>query len=104
MDDRIDHCKRLLRSSVVLFGSIEHYALLHTMIRCHFSRLLGEHKLKMSDVARDTGVNRGTLSRLYYETAERVELADIEALCRYFECGVGEFLELAPAEKPQRRR
>ena len=43
------------------------------MIRCHFARLLGERKLKISDVARDTGINRGTLTRLYYETAERLE-------------------------------
>ncbi|WP_252405811.1 helix-turn-helix domain-containing protein, partial [Escherichia coli] len=29
------------------------------------SRLLGERKLKISDVVRDTGINRGTLTRLY---------------------------------------
>lgn len=63
------------------------------MIRCHFARLLGERKLKISDVARDTGINRGTLTRLYYETAERVELDVLDKLCDYFSVEVSQLLE-----------
>lgn len=63
------------------------------MVKCHLSRLLGERKLKISDVARDTSINRGTLTRLYHETAERVELEVINQLCRYLRCGVSDLLE-----------
>lgn len=63
------------------------------MIRCHFARLLGERKLKISDVARDTGINRGTLTRLYYETAERVELDVLDKLCEYFGVDLPSLLE-----------
>lgn len=63
------------------------------MIRCHLSRLLGERKLKISDVARATDINRGTLTRLYHETAERVEIETIEQLCRYLNVDVGELFE-----------
>ncbi|MBZ2170263.1 helix-turn-helix domain-containing protein [Marinobacter sp. F4216] len=63
------------------------------MIKCHLSRLMGEKKLKIVDVARETGVNRGTITRLYHETASRVELDVIEALCRYLDCEVGELFE-----------
>ena len=63
------------------------------MIRCHFARLLGERKLKISDVARDTGLNRGTLTRLYYETAERVELDVLDKLCEYFEVDLPSLIE-----------
>jgi len=62
------------------------------MILCHFARLLGERKLKISDVARDTGINRGTLTRLYYETTERVELDVLEQLCEYFQIDLPELL------------
>ena len=55
------------------------------MIKCHFARLLGEHKLKISDVAEATSVNRGTLTRLYYETAERVDLEVLDKLCEFFD-------------------
>lgn len=64
------------------------------MVKCHLSRLLGERKLKISDVVRDTGINRGTLTRLYHETAQRVELKDLETICQYLNCQVGDLLEL----------
>jgi len=67
------------------------------MIRCHFARLLGERKLKISDVARDTGINRGTLTRLYYETTERVELEVLDQLCDYFGVDLPQFLEKVPS-------
>ena len=63
------------------------------MIRCNFARLLGERKLKISDVARDTGINRGTLTRLYYETAERVELEVLDRLCDYFGIDLPELIQ-----------
>jgi putative transcriptional regulator len=63
------------------------------MVRCHLSRLLGERKLKIADLARDTGINRGTLTRLYYETAERVEMDVLDKLCGYFNCSISELLE-----------
>ena len=63
------------------------------MIRCHFARLIGERKLKIADVARDTGINRGTLTRLYYETAERIELEVLDQLCEYFQIDISDLLE-----------
>jgi putative transcriptional regulator len=59
---------------------------------------MGEKKVKIVDVARETGVNRGTITRLYHETASRVELEVIGALCRYLECEVGELFELVDSE------
>lgn len=54
---------------------------------------MGEKRLKISDVARDTGVNRGTVTRLYNETATRVELEVIDKLCEYLNVEVGELFE-----------
>lgn len=65
------------------------------MIKCHLSRLMGERKLKISDVARDTGLHRNTVTLLYQETANRIDLDAIERLCRYFDVDVGGLLELA---------
>ena len=64
------------------------------MIKCHLSRLMGEQKLKIIDVARATGLNRNTITLLYNETATRVDLAAIEALCKLFDCQVGDLFEL----------
>ena len=68
------------------------------MIQCHFARLLGERKLKISDVARETGINRGTLTRLYHETAERVELDVLDQLCDYLKVDLPDLLERKPRQ------
>ena len=69
------------------------------MIKCHLSRLLGEKKLKISDVARDTGINRGTITRLYQETAVRVEFDVLEKRCLYLDCDLCDLLELIQEDK-----
>jgi putative transcriptional regulator len=69
------------------------------MIKVHLSRLMGERKLKISDVARATGLNRNTIRLLYYETASRVDLDAINRLCQFFDCQVGDLLEFVPDER-----
>nr|MDT0253352.1 helix-turn-helix transcriptional regulator [Endozoicomonas sp.] len=66
------------------------------MIKCHLSRMMGEKRLKISDISRETGINRGTISRLYHENAIRVEFDVLEKLCRYFDCDIGELLHMQP--------
>jgi len=63
------------------------------MIRCHLSRLMGESKMRIADVSRETGLNRNTVTLLYRETAARVDLDAIDKLCELFDCEVGELLE-----------
>lgn len=63
------------------------------MVKCHLSKLMGERKMNISDVARVSGVNRGTITRLYHETAVRIELDTIDRLCRVLGCEVGDLLE-----------
>jgi len=64
------------------------------MIKCHLSRLMGEKRLKISDVSRDTGINRGTITRLYQETAVRVDFEVLEKLCVYLDCKIEDLLEV----------
>ena len=60
------------------------------MIKCHLSKLMGEKRLKISDVSKDLDINRGVITRLYNETAIRVDLEVISQLCEYFGCDVSE--------------
>ncbi len=66
---------------------------LSQMIRCHLSTIMGQHKMKVMDVARETGLNRSTITALYKETASRVDLEGINRLCELFECEVGDLFE-----------
>ena len=64
------------------------------MIKCHLSRIMGERRLKIADVARETGVNRGTIARMYNETATRIELDVVEVLCRFLDIQVADLYEI----------
>ncbi len=58
--------------------------------------MMGERKLKISDVIRETGLSRNTVTLLYKETAQKVDLEAIDKLCVLFNCQVGELLEQSP--------
>ena len=73
------------------------------MIRCHLSRLMGERKMKIVDVSRETGLHRNTVTLLYRETAARVDLDAIDKLCELFDCEVGELLERVESSAPDDR-
>jgi len=63
------------------------------VVKCHLARLMGERKLKIADVARQTGLNRNTVTLLYKETAQKVDLEAIDKLCELFECDISGLLE-----------
>lgn len=63
------------------------------MIRCHLARMMGEHKMRIADVARATGLSRATVTLLYKETAQKVDLEVLDKLCELFECGIDQLLE-----------
>lgn len=63
------------------------------MIRCHLARMMGERKMRIADVARETGLSRATVTMFYKETAQKVNLEAVEKLCELFNCEIGELLE-----------
>ncbi|MCL2892845.1 helix-turn-helix transcriptional regulator [Brenneria sp. MC1SB4.1] len=70
------------------------------MIRCHLARMMGEHKMRIADVARETGLSRATITLLYKETAQKVDLDALEKLCDLFNCSIGDMLERTIGPKP----
>ncbi len=67
------------------------------MVRCNLSRMMGERKMKIVDIARETGLHRNTITLLYNETATRVDMETIDRLCSLFDCTVGDLFEFIPA-------
>ncbi|MFV5264560.1 helix-turn-helix domain-containing protein [Acinetobacter courvalinii] len=70
------------------------------MIRCHLARMMGEHKMRIADVARETGLSRATVTLLYKETAQKVDLDVLDKLCDLFDCSIGDILERKTVPKP----
>lgn len=55
--------------------------------------MMGEKKMKVADVARETGLNRNTITLLYKENATRIDIEALEKICDLFNCSVGDLLE-----------
>lgn len=66
------------------------------MIRIHLSRLMGEHKEKLSDLMRSTGLARNTCSGLYHETTSRLDIETLNAICKHYRCDIANLLEYLP--------
>lgn len=52
-------------------------------IKVHLGRLLGERKLRASEVARKTGINKNTLSSLYNERISGIRFDTLKKLCKF---------------------
>ena len=66
------------------------------MIRIHLSRLLGERKMKVADLSRQTNIDAHTLADLYHERAKAIYFDTLEKICEALNCTVGELIEYQP--------
>ncbi len=64
-----------------------------TMIENRLSRLLGERRMSISELERQTGIPYTSLHALYHGTSKRVDLATLDKLCRALSVSVGDILE-----------
>ena len=62
-------------------------------IKINISRMLGERKMNMRELSDKTGIRPSTISALYYEETKRIEIEQINALCKALDCGVGDIFE-----------
>ena len=53
---------------------------------------MGAKRIKMSELVRETGINRSTVTRLYHEKTTRIDYETLDTLCEYLDCAVGDLL------------
>lgn len=63
------------------------------MISNKFSRILGERLIKISTIAKDTGISRTTLTSLYYRRSTAISFEVLDKLCTYLDCGIEDIIE-----------
>lgn len=69
------------------------------MITCRLSAILGERRIKVSDVARDTGVARATLDRYYHDRVNSFDREVLGKLCDYLGITPGDLLKVVDQGK-----
>ena len=64
------------------------------MVTCKLSAILGDRRIKVADVARDTGIARAVLDRWYHDRVASFDRDVLGRLCRYLGVSPGELLKL----------
>jgi putative transcriptional regulator len=64
-----------------------------TMIENRLSRILGERRMSIAELERQTGVPYTSLFELYHGRAKRVDLKTLDKICSVLGVGVGDILE-----------
>jgi len=74
------------------------------MIRFRLAELMADHgfregrRLEIGELAEATGIHRSTLSRILNVRGSNVTSANMDALCRFFGCSLGDLAEYVPDE------
>lgn len=66
------------------------------MIRILLSTRLGERKMSQADLARATGIRPNTISELYHELVDRVNLDHLDIICEALHCNLDELIVRVP--------
>lgn len=65
------------------------------MICNNLSKWLGEKRIKISDISRETGISRMTLTSIYNERNKAISFDVLEKLCKFFKCSIGDLLYIS---------
>ncbi|WP_025026669.1 helix-turn-helix domain-containing protein [Caldalkalibacillus mannanilyticus] len=69
------------------------------MIKVHLSRIMGEKRLKISEVSEMTQLHRNGITKLYNEETDGIKFETLERLCVALNVTVGELIEHIPNKK-----
>lgn len=66
------------------------------MIKIHLSRILGEKRWTQADLSRRTGIRPTTISEIYNEIIERINIDHLDLICEALDCEVSDLIEYKP--------
>lgn len=66
------------------------------MIKIHLSRILGDKRWSQAKLAKATGIRPSTISEIYNEFTERINLEHLDKICEALDCDITDVLEYIP--------
>ena len=63
------------------------------MIHFRLSSILGHRRIKMTELAKRSGISYPTINRLYHEKTNRIDYKTLDRLCRALNVAPGDLLE-----------
>lgn len=65
-------------------------------IQCKLSTLLGEKRMKMIELSRETGISKTTILNMYHDRVNKIHYSIISRICTVLECSIDDLLEFTP--------
>lgn len=66
---------------------------MYKVINNNFAILLTKKFIKISTIARETGISRTTLTNLYYRRSKYITFDVLNKICNYLQCSVSDIFE-----------
>jgi putative transcriptional regulator len=66
------------------------------VITNRLSRLMGERRIRIQDVADGTGLAYSAVHALYHDKAKRLDISTLNKICNYLNVPVGDIFEWTP--------
>lgn len=66
------------------------------MIKIHLSKIMGAKRINIQALSESTKLSRSTISNIYNEKVNRIDLYTISTLCKALECKIDDLLEYIP--------
>lgn len=66
------------------------------MIKIKLSDLLGKNKMTQKALAEAAHIRPATVSKMYYEEIKRIDIKQLNDICKTFNCEISELLEYVP--------
>ena len=66
------------------------------MVKNNLSKILGEKRIKMSELQKMTGLSKRTVFRLYHNQTNNISFNTINKICNALEISVGDLFEHIP--------
>jgi putative transcriptional regulator len=74
------------------------------MIKFRFRRLLRKRKISQFQASEITGIRPGTINAYYHGFVKRINVKDLNKMCRKFDCTVTDIIEYVPEKKQGNKR
>lgn len=65
----------------------------------NFSTILGNKRLKITQMHRDTGISRQALTNFYYQRTNKLDMNMLEKICDYLQIPLSKLIEYEPKKR-----
>ena len=80
----------------VLINSLNIYCYNVKMIKNRLSAILGEQRMRVSELSKLTGISQNALNKIYHDKTKGIDFDTLNKICNVLECNTQEIFEFTP--------